>query len=84
MWIRHVLIPERTDYDEYLTRLGDYIQTLNNVDRVEVLPYHTMGIVKYEKMGIKYPLAGIEPPTHDRVVNAERLLHTADYPKQQR
>ncbi|MCP8856839.1 pyruvate formate-lyase-activating protein [Latilactobacillus fuchuensis] len=81
MWIRHVLIPERTDYDVYLKKLGDYIQTLHYVDRVEVLPYHTMGIVKYEKMGINYPLKGIEPPTHDRVVNAEQLLHTADYHK---
>lgn len=81
MWIRHVLIPERTDYDEYLTRLGDYIQTLNNVDRVEVLPYHTMGIVKYQNLGIKYRLEGIEPPTPDRVKNAEKLLHVADYKK---
>lgn len=79
MWIRHVLVPERTDFDENLKELGDYIKTLNYVDKVEVLPYHTMGVVKYEDLGIDYPLKGIEPPTHDRVVNAENYLHVNDY-----
>lgn len=43
MWIRHVLVPERTDFDPYLKRLGDYIATLdkNVVQKVEILPYHT-------------------------------------------
>ena len=41
VWIRHVLVPERSDYDEYLNRLNDFIQTLDNVERVEILPYHT-------------------------------------------
>ncbi|MFD1485216.1 pyruvate formate-lyase-activating protein [Lacticaseibacillus baoqingensis] len=79
MWIRHVLVPERTDYDNYLTELGDYIKTLNNVQKVEVLPYHTLGVKKYNELGIAYPLDGIEPPTPDRIRNAEKLLHTADY-----
>lgn len=79
MWIRHVLIPERTDYDDNLRELGRYIKTLNYVDKVEILPYHTMGVVKYEKMGIDYPLKGIEPPTHDRIENAENLLRVNDY-----
>lgn len=79
MWIRHVLVPERTDYDNYLTELGDYIKTLNNVQKVEVLPYHTLGVKKYHELGIAYPLEGIEPPTPDRIKNAEKLLHTADY-----
>ena len=79
MWIRHVLVPERTDYDVYLKQLGDYIKTLNNVQKVEVLPYHTLGVKKYHELGITYPLEGIEPPTADRVKNAEQLLHTADY-----
>ncbi|KRM97471.1 pyruvate formate-lyase activating enzyme [Liquorilactobacillus aquaticus DSM 21051] len=79
VWIRHVLIPERTDFDNYLTELGDYIKTLKNVKKVEVLPYHTMGVHKYHEMGIKYKLEGIEPPTSDRVANAEKLLHIEDY-----
>ena len=42
MWIRHVLVPERSDKDEYLTRLDAFIQSLHNVQKVEVLPYHTL------------------------------------------
>ncbi|MDV0430937.1 pyruvate formate-lyase-activating protein [Lactiplantibacillus sp. DA1] len=81
MWIRHVLVPQRTDYDEDLKKLGDYIAKIPNdvVQKVEVLPYHTLGVKKYHEMKIKYRLEGIESPTQDRVANAEKLLHTADY-----
>ncbi|GAF39167.1 pyruvate formate-lyase 1-activating enzyme [Agrilactobacillus composti DSM 18527 = JCM 14202] len=79
MWIRHVLVPERTDYDDYLAQLGAYIKTIKTVDKVEVLPYHTMGVSKYENLGINYPLKGIEPPTQERVQNAEKLLDTKAY-----
>ena len=74
VWIRHVLVPERNDKDEYLHRLADFIHTLNNVERVEVLPYHTLGVFKWEKLGIPYPLEGIRPPEKERVENAERIL----------
>ncbi|TFJ38592.1 pyruvate formate-lyase 1-activating enzyme [Carnobacterium divergens] len=79
VWIRHVLVPQRTDYDEYLNRLSDFIKTLSNVQKVEVLPYHTMGLYKYQEMGIPYPLEGIETPTTERVENAKKILQTADY-----
>lgn len=79
MWIRHVLVPERTDFDDNLRELGSYIEKLHNVDKVEILPYHTMGIVKYDKLGIDYPLRGIEPPTQERIKNAENLLHVERY-----
>ena len=81
MWIRHVLVPERTDFDPYLKRLGDYIATLdkNVVQKVEILPYHTLGVKKYHELGITYPLEGIEPPSAERVKNAENLLHVKDY-----
>ncbi|MGO3731623.1 MAG: pyruvate formate-lyase-activating protein, partial [Vagococcus sp.] len=81
VWIRHVLVPERSDYDEYLIRLDTFIKTLKNVDKVEVLPYHTMGLYKWEEMGLDYPLKGIEPPTQDRVKNAQTLLHIDEYTK---
>ena len=74
VWIRHVLVPERNDKDEYLHRLADFIHTLNNVERVEVHPYHTLGVFKWEKLGIPYPLEGIRPPEKERVENAERIL----------
>jgi pyruvate formate lyase activating enzyme len=80
VWIRHVLVPERTDNDEDLKRLDRFIKTLKNVRRVEILPYHTMGVAKYRELGIRYRLEGIEPPTAERVENAEHLLHCSDYP----
>lgn len=79
VWIRHVLVPERTDFDSDLYQLGEFIKTLHNVQKVEVLPYHKMGIAKYQQMGIRYRLEGIEPPTPERIQNAEKLLHCADY-----
>ena len=78
-WIRHVLVPERSDYDEYLIRLGDYIASLKNVQKVEILPYHKMGVYKYEALGIPYKLEGIESPTHERVMNARKLLRCDEY-----
>lgn len=79
VWIRHVLVPERTDYDEYLIRLGEFISTLKNVQKVEILPYHRMGIYKWKELGVDYPLEGIDPPTQERVKNAQELLHCEAY-----
>ena len=74
VWIRHVLVPERSDKDEYLDRLHEFISTLHNVERVEVLPYHTLGEYKWKELGMEYPLEGINPPTADRIENAKKRL----------
>lgn len=74
VWIRHVLIPGITDRDDYLIRLRTFLDTLTNVERVDVLPYHTLGTYKYEKLGLDYPLKGVEPPTPERIENAKRKL----------
>ena len=79
VWIRHVLVPERSDKDEYLRRLHDFIETLDNVEKVEVLPYHTLGVYKWKELGIPYQLEGIDPPSQERVENANRILETAKY-----
>ena len=73
-WIRHVLVPGGSDKDEFLHRLADFIHTLKNVERVEVLPYHTLGTFKWEKLGIPYPLEGVKPPTQERIDNARKIL----------
>ncbi|MBQ9117805.1 MAG: pyruvate formate lyase-activating protein [Clostridia bacterium] len=78
MWIRHVLVPTLTDEDESLKRLKAFIDTLKTVEKVEVLPYHTMGEVKYEKLGISYPLKGVQPPEKARVDNARKILRGED------
>ena len=50
-------------------------RSLRNVERVEVLPYHTLGVYKWKALGYDYPLEGIEPPTKERVKNAEMILN---------
>ena len=74
VWIRHVLVPGITDDDKYLYKLKEFISSLGNVSKVEVLPYHTMGAVKYKKLGIDYPLEGVQPPSPERVKNAKEIL----------
>lgn len=74
VWVRHVLIPGVTDVDEDLERLARFIHTLPNVEKVEVLPYHELGVYKWKELGIDYALEGVQPPTEDRVKNAERIL----------
>lgn len=76
VWIRHVLVPERSDYDEYLIKLDEFIQSLDNVQKVEVLPYHTLGAYKWDELGYEYKLKEIDPPSVERVENANKLLHT--------
>ena len=73
-WIRYVLVPTKTDDDGAMKRLKAFIDTLQSVEKVEVLPYHTMGEVKYQKLGYEYPLKGVEPPTKERVENARKIL----------
>ena len=54
--------------------VGDFLQTLDNVERIDVLPYHTLGIYKYEKLGIDYPLKDVNPPTAERIENAKKIF----------
>ena len=81
IWIRHVLVPGLTDNDEYLTRTRDFIHTLHNVERVEILPYHSLAVSKYENLGIDYALKDTPMPTAERIKNANDILETANYKK---
>ena len=60
MWIRQVVVPGKTDSEEYIRELGKFIKTLDNVEKVELLPYHLLGVNKYETLGIQYRLEGLE------------------------
>lgn len=75
MWIRHVLVPGITDSTENLLTLKKFISTLKTVEKVEVLPYHTLGLIKWEKLGIKYPLEGVPTPTAEDIKKAEYILN---------
>ncbi|WP_039832218.1 pyruvate formate-lyase-activating protein [Paenibacillus sonchi] len=74
VWIRHVLVPGLTDDESDLRKLADFIKTLRNVERVEVLPYHEMGKYKYEQLGLKYPLVHIKPPDEETIQMAREIL----------
>ena len=74
MWIRHVLVPGLTDDEEGLRRLRKKIDEWKTVSRVEILPYHTLGLFKWEKLNISYPLEGIQPPSEEEVRRAEEIL----------
>ncbi len=79
IWIRHVLTPGITDNDEYLTQTRDFIRTLHNVYRVEILPYHGLGAIKYKDLGLDYVLKDTESPTEERVLNARKILECEKY-----
>lgn len=74
MWIRHVLVPGISDDEKQLTSLRKFIDTLKTVERVEILPYHTLGVFKWKELGLPYQLEGVEPPTEEQVKRAKELL----------
>lgn len=74
VWIRYVLVPDLTDNELDMFRLRDFIDSLGNVDKVEVLPYHNMCIEKYKKLGIDYVLEKTPLPTEESIKRAEEIL----------
>lgn len=74
IWVRHVVVPGITFKEEYLTKLGEFLATLNNIAALDVLPYHDMAIPKYENLGITYPLIGVPPLNHDQALEARNII----------
>jgi len=74
VWIRYVLVPGFTDSDEDLNAAASFIKSMRNVEKVEVLPYHSMGAYKWEALGEKYKLSGVKEPTPQQVEAARRIL----------
>ncbi len=79
MWIRHVLVPGVTDSEEDLKKLSEFVKSLKTVDRFEVLPYHTLGVFKWEELGIPYSLKDVNLPSKDEIERANDILDTASY-----
>lgn len=82
IWIRHVIVPGITDDEEYLKKLGYFIGGLKHLKVLDALPYHTMGKVKYEKLGIPYKLEGV--PQMDKNVLVEKKKAILDGIKERR
>ncbi|MDY6062925.1 MAG: pyruvate formate-lyase-activating protein [Erysipelotrichaceae bacterium] len=73
VWIRHVFLDKRESLEE-LKELRAFIETLSNVEKIEILPYHTMGIVKYKAMNIPYPLMDMEVPSKADIEMAKNII----------
>ena len=74
VWIRHVLVPGRTDDPAALRRLAAFVSSLRNVRRVEVLPYHAFGVAKWRALSLPYALEGVPPPSAAALAAARRIL----------
>ena len=82
MWIRHVVVPGITDEPKYLYQLGEFIAPFKNLKVLDILPYHTMGTVKYDKLGMEYPLKGV--PAMDKSTAIELKKHVIQCVKDKR
>lgn len=74
VWIRYVLVPNLTDNEKDIEELAKFLATLNNVERVDILPFHKMGEYKWEQLGYEYELLDTEEPTKDDVTKAKSIF----------
>lgn len=74
VWIRHVVVEGYTFCEKYLYELGLFIGELKNVKALDVLPYHDMGKIKYENIGIEYPLKDLEGLPKEDAIKAKEII----------
>ena len=74
VWIRQVLVPGYTDDEKDLLKLKDFLSTLSNVQKIEILPYHSIGKYKWTKLGLQYGLENVGDATSDDVKRAKMIL----------
>lgn len=74
LWIRHVVVPDITDGEDELFRLGEFISTLSSLKALDVLPYHDMAKMKYEQLGIDYPLSDIPPLSKEKAIESKEII----------
>lgn len=74
MWIRIVVVPNLTDDLPTLERLADYLVPLGNVERIEILPFHKMGEVKWEALHYPYTLKDTQPPSDELVLQVQNIF----------
>lgn len=74
LWIRQVIVPGINDTEEYILGLKEYLKGINNIEKVELLPYHLYGVDKYKTLGISYKLDGVSPMDQERLSKLESIL----------
>ena len=77
LWIRHVVVPGWTDDEESLSAIGRFMAELKSVKALDVLPYHTLGVHKYQAMNLPYPLDGVEPLSQQHAEKAREVILNA-------
>lgn len=73
-WIRDVVVEGYTDTESSVRALGEFIRDMDNVERVELLPYHELGVHKWAQFGEIYPLQGVQPPSKDTMDSLKSML----------
>ena len=74
MWIRQVIVPGYTDDEQDLIELKKFIKSLKTVQKVELHPYHTMGVFKWENLGLDYPLKDVRQANNEDIERVKRIL----------
>lgn len=75
--IRYVLVPTLTDNESDLISLGKFLKELKTLEKIEVLPYHTLGKVKYQALNLSYPLENIPEATSEQAEKALSIIQNA-------
>lgn len=73
-WLRYVLVPGLSDTEADLRALGEHFKDYKQIERVELLPYHRLGVHKYEAMGLEYKLPDVKENTPEQLARAEGIL----------
>ena len=76
LWIRQVIIPGINDTEEHIKELAKFAKKIPNVEKVELLPYHTYGMKKYEELNIKYRLKDVPALSKDKEAYLNEILNS--------
>lgn len=79
-WVRHVVVPTITDDNKLLEKTAQYISKFSNIEMVEILPYHTLGVFKYKELGMEYPLKDIEDLSYERKLEVMEIFKKYNLP----
>ncbi|NLM12322.1 MAG: pyruvate formate lyase-activating protein [Epulopiscium sp.] len=74
MWVRYVLVPNLTDDPKNIEGLASFLSTLNNIEKIELLPFHKMGEYKWEQLGYPYRLKDTPTPSEEAIKNAKEIF----------
>lgn len=74
VWVRYVVVPGYTDADEDIHKLGQFVQPMKNVEKIDLLPYHKLGVHKWKTMGEEYKLSDVNPPTKESIEHIKEIL----------